>query len=175
MCACACACVHICTCRVYVSKSLSICSFLCRYSKQNMLLCGLWYDKDKPMMTTFLYPLMSALIIYARLVWPLYAGGWWQPFGLVQCIWMYIHICMFTLIHVHFRVLIPIKEHLYLMLHATPYFSIIISGIDINSPHGPTKAHGALLLLCVDLPAQAKLLKVQWQIRLCYMWRWGSA
>ena len=39
----------------------------------------------------------------------------------VQCIWIYIYVCMFTLIHVHFRVLIPIKEHLYLML---PYFPL---------------------------------------------------
>ena len=33
----------------------------CRYSKQNMLLGGLWYDVAKPTMTTFLYPLMSCL------------------------------------------------------------------------------------------------------------------
>ena len=36
-------------------------SSVSRYSKQNMLLCGLWYDSEKPTMTTYLYPLMSSL------------------------------------------------------------------------------------------------------------------
>ena len=40
-------------------------------------------------------------------------------------------------------------------------YSFIIIGIDVNSPHGPTKAHGVLLLFCVDLPAQAKLLNMK--------------
>ena len=36
-------------------------SSVSRYSKKNMLLCGLWYDSEKPTMTTYLYPLMSSL------------------------------------------------------------------------------------------------------------------
>ncbi len=35
--------------------------FHCRFSKQNMLLVGLWYGSVKPVMTTFLKPLMDEL------------------------------------------------------------------------------------------------------------------
>ena len=79
VCACACACMHACMCiRKHVVMQILLIlprihnvsvlvfaftsfSILSRYSKQNMLLCGLWYDKAKPTMTTFLYPLISSL------------------------------------------------------------------------------------------------------------------
>ena len=35
------------------------------------------------------------------------------------------------------------------------------TGIDIDSPQGHMKAHAALLMCCVDLPAQAKLLNMK--------------
>ena len=34
---------------------------LYRFSKQHMLLAGLWFDTHKPTMSTFLYPLMISL------------------------------------------------------------------------------------------------------------------
>ena len=34
---------------------------LCRFSKQHMLLAGLWFDTQKPTMSTFLSPLMISL------------------------------------------------------------------------------------------------------------------
>ena len=34
---------------------------LCRFTKRNMLLAGLWFSKTKPTVTTFLRPLMSTM------------------------------------------------------------------------------------------------------------------
>ena len=63
MCTCMCACQKVCPGAQLSVSFLKFTSFsnLSRYSKQNMLLCGPWYDNEKPTMTTFLYPLMSSL------------------------------------------------------------------------------------------------------------------
>ncbi len=37
----------------------------------------------------------------------------------------------------------------------------IYTGIDVDTPQGPMKAHAVLLISCVDLPAQAKLLNMK--------------
>ena len=34
---------------------------LSRFSAENVLLCGVWYDNDKPEMQTFLWPLVDTL------------------------------------------------------------------------------------------------------------------
>ena len=39
-----------------------VCTYIvCRFSKRNMLLAGLWYSKEKPTMCTFLAPLVEEM------------------------------------------------------------------------------------------------------------------
>ena len=44
-----------------VMKTHNHTSLICRFSKRNMILAGLWYSRDKPTMTTFLRPLIDEL------------------------------------------------------------------------------------------------------------------
>ena len=50
-----------------------------------------------------------------------------------------------------------ISIHTY--IHAYCYFDY--TGIDVDTPQGHMKAHAVLLICCVDLPAQAKLLNMK--------------
>ena len=57
----------------------------------------------------------------------------------IHCI--YVYTCMYTVVN---------KKKL-----------IIIIGIDVDTPQGHMRAHAVLLISCVDLPAQAKLLNMK--------------
>ena len=96
---------------------------LYRFSKQHMLLAGLWFDTHKPTMSTFLYPLMTSLN-------RLYLEG--------------KTVCTCNS-----------SEN----GNDAAYNND--AGIEIDASDGRCRCHAALLLCCIDLPAQAQLLNMK--------------
>ena len=35
--------------------------YVYRFSRENMLLCGMWFDREKPSMTTFIKPIIEQI------------------------------------------------------------------------------------------------------------------